>query len=87
MSANGDRRTPMSTAINSRVTAIGRRRHIAAAIGFLFAMAFCAGALRAQQAFSAPEDALQALVSAAKAKDRTELSKDFRLGLRQAAVR
>jgi hypothetical protein len=67
----------MSTAIDSRVTAIGWRRRIALAIGFLFAMTFCAGNLRAQQAFSAPEDALQALVSAAKAKDRTELAKIF----------
>jgi hypothetical protein len=72
----------MRTTTESRARAIGRRRSVALAMGFVFATALCGAAgLRGQTAgqetFSSADDALQALVSAAKAKDRNELGKIF----------
>jgi hypothetical protein len=72
----------MSTTTKFTERAIPRTRSIALAIGFIFAMGICCAAnLRAQtsgqQTFSSPDDALQALVSAAMAKDRTALGKIF----------
>jgi len=73
---------PMSTTTEFMARAILGRHSIALAIGFVLAMALCcAGDLRAQtsgqQTFSSPDEALQALVSAATAKDRTTLGKIF----------
>jgi hypothetical protein len=79
MSANSNGRAPMSTTTEARPRTFGRVGCMALAIGLAFTMAFCAGAARAQQTFSSPDEAQQALVSAAKAKDRAELAKIFGL--------
>jgi Protein of unknown function (DUF2950) len=72
----------MSTTTEFMARAIPWARSIALAIGFVFAMGICCAAgLRAQtsgqQTFSSPDEALQALVSAAAAKNRTALGKIF----------
>ena len=76
------RLNPMSTTTKFIARAIPRTRAVALALGVVFAAALCCAAgLRAQtsgqQTFSSPDDALQALVSAATAKDRTALGKIF----------
>jgi hypothetical protein len=73
---------PMSTATEFMARTIRPRRSLALAMGFVLATALCCVAgLRAQasgpETFSSPDDALQALVSAATAKDRTQLAKIF----------
>ncbi len=72
----------MSTTREFMARTIRRTRSLALAIAFVFVAAFCGAAgLRAQtsgqQTFSSPDEALQALVSAATAKDRTALAKIF----------
>jgi hypothetical protein len=72
----------MSTTTEFMVRTMGRMRCTALAIGFAVVAAFCcAVGLRAQtsgqQTFSSPDDALQALMSAATATDRTALGKIF----------